>query len=66
METPNNNPYAYLEKGEFTSELYKIEIKNLHAKVGFSVTYWHWKIFSNNYLHAAIEATAQIDRFKTP
>ena len=41
MEKAEINPYSYLENSEFTSELYKLEIKNLHSKVGFSQLK-HW------------------------
>lgn len=38
-----NNPYAYLER-DFSSENYKIEVKNLPKYYGFSVSLFRCKI----------------------
>lgn len=35
------NPFAYLDRGEFSSELYKIEIKNLPKFYGIKVGIIH-------------------------
>lgn len=37
-KTEQNNPYAYLER-DFSSENYKIEIKNLPKYYGISVSF---------------------------
>lgn len=34
----SNDPYAYLERSEFTSEKFKIEIRNLPKYYGFNVS----------------------------
>lgn len=48
--TPDNNdPYAYLNRDEFTSEKYKIEIRDLPKYYGISVS-TSYKIFANLHL----------------
>lgn len=36
-ETTDDDPYAYLDRGDFTSENFKIEIKNLPKYYGINV-----------------------------
>lgn len=48
--TDLNNPYAYLEREEFTSEKYKIEIRNLPKYYGMNVCCKIFDFFTDRYV----------------